>query len=54
MPPMQRNRPKQAPQTRTLRPQDLASVRGGTNGVINMDAIVGGGVARDNGVIQLK
>ena len=55
-----KNRRKPSVRQHQLQPQDLATVRGGSNGVIHSDAIVGGGkaivgggVARDNGVIQM-
>ncbi len=47
---------KQKPARRTpiLSVQEFAAVRGGENGVIHLDAIVGGGSPRDNGVIHMQ
>jgi hypothetical protein len=51
---MKKNRQNTGNQTRSLQAQDLSAVRGGDNGVIHMQAIVGGGRANDNGVIQIQ
>lgn len=47
-------KPQQKPRARSphLNAQDLAEVRGGENGVIVVNVVVGGGVAADNGVIS--
>jgi hypothetical protein len=51
MPAMKKPRQKTA-RSPQLQAQDLASVRGGDNGVIHGNATVGGGIgAHDNGVI---
>ena len=53
---MKKNHQQPVRQTRTLQAQDLASVRGGDNGVLHMDAIVGGGkvIANENGVLHMQ
>lgn len=52
---MKKQRQKTGNQTRSLRAQDLAAIRGGGNGVISADGISGGGIAPyDNGVISSR
>ncbi len=48
---MKKNRQKTVNRTHTLQPQDLASARGGENGVIHMQVVAG--MSRDNGVLHM-
>ena len=49
---MKKPHKKTADRPQTLRIRDLASVRGGENGVIHMQ-VAAGGLPRDNGVIHM-
>jgi hypothetical protein len=56
---MKKNRQKASTRTpivdRQLHAHDLARVRGGDNGVLHMQGVVGGGVStNDNGVIHME
>ncbi len=52
---MKQHHRKPDKRTRTLQVQDLAAVRGGDNGVIHLDVIVGGGVSpHDDGVVHSR
>ena len=51
---MKRNDKKLSRRPRSLQARDLAAVRGGDNGLLHMDVIVGGGLPNDNGVIHME
>jgi len=53
---MKKPHKKTADRPQALRIRDLATVRGGDNGLLHMDAIVGGGkvIADENGVIHMQ